>query len=125
MQRFTRLGPDAVFAHEALQQFKVKEEAKAKPIHPLHSIDFLADMMRNTGCYPDVERCTGRTTILALKFLTEALSNPYKPVEVRDHYPTRASHSRLTYEIACMAHRLGLQHIYANEQACTVTFGKL
>lgn len=112
-------------AEEELMRFKAKEEIKTKALHPLHSVEFLTDMMRHTGRYPDIDRCTGRTTILALKFLTEALANPYKPVEVRDHYPTRASHERLTYEIDCMAKRLGLKHVYANVQACTVTFGKL
>lgn len=112
-------------AEEALMRFKAKEEVKTKALHPLHSVEFLADMMRHTGRYPDTDRCTGRSTVLALEFLVEALKQPYKPVDVCDHYLTRASHERLTYEIGRMAERLGLKHIYVNEQACTITFGKL
>lgn len=32
-------------------------------------------------------RCTGRTTVLYMKAITEALENPGKSVEFKDHYP--------------------------------------
>ena len=93
-----------------------------KPINPLHSTEFLIAQMLNTGCYPEVERCTGRTTVLALRIIADAISNPHVEQTVRDHHPTTFSHQSLVKKVHDMTQALGLQHFKCNPSRLTVTF---
>lgn len=54
-------------------------------LHPLHSIEWVCNYIRTTGAYPDARSATGRTTALALKAVSEAISNPGVPCIVADH----------------------------------------
>lgn len=80
-------------------------------LHPLHTIEWVVDQVKATGCYPDVGRMTGRTTVLALRFLTEALANPHKEIAVRDHCDTAYSHRCLIEQIHEMCRALGLANV--------------
>ena len=83
-------------------------------LHPLHTPDLLDSVVRSSGCYFDKERYTGRSTILALGFIQQALKNPHTWIQVDDHYPSYYSTMRLTYNISQMAQRLGLKYITVN-----------
>lgn len=93
-----------------------------KRLHPLHSAEWLSQIMLDTGCYPDTERCTGRTTILALSYIVKALQSPHEVIEVRDHHPTTHCHAMLVKLIHDMAGRLGLQGMLCNPSRLTVQF---
>lgn len=92
-----------------------------KRLHPLHSVEFLASMIAHTGCYPDPERCTGRTTILALQFIVWALQNPHKWGYPSDHHGTAAATVALNRTIREMVEKLGLKHF--NFRATSLCFG--
>lgn len=101
---------------------KLKEEPKR--LHPLHSVEFITSMIQNTGCYPDVDRCTGRSTILALEFIVMALKAPYQVVVVKDHLDTTMSHQRLCADIHDMANKLGLKKLFVNSAQHRICFGQ-
>lgn len=92
-----------------------------KRLHPLHNVDFLAAVMRNTGCYPDTERCTGRTTWQALAYLSMAMQHPHKWVHPLDHHGSVESTRCLVRVAQDMVHKLGLKHF--TFQADKLCFG--
>lgn len=95
---------------------------ESKRIHPLHSTEFLIAQMLSTGCYPEAERCTGRTTALALEYIVKAIRNPHEAIHVRDHYNTTMSHASLVKLVHDMTLKLGLEHFKCNPSSLTVTF---
>ena len=94
-----------------------------RKLHPLHTVEFLTALMNSTGAYPDIERKTGRSTIIALSIIVKALENPHTPIPVRDHHPTQHSHVELVKTIHDMCDKLGLQHFHCSPSRLTVTFG--
>lgn len=93
----------------------------SKRINPLHSIDLLVQQMVQTGCYPDPERCTGRSTALALQHIAEAIRNPYTWINTVDHLPqqTLFLQERMADECRSMIQRLGLQYfVFRKGQIC-------
>ena len=99
-------------------------ERPTRKLHPLHTPDWLHSMMLATGEYPEVERCTGRTTILALEAIVKAMQNPHTPVHVKDHVNLTHNHM----EVVKLAHdftkKLGLEHFQCSPSRLTVTFGE-
>lgn len=64
------------------------------------------------GSDVDESRCSGRTTVLRLRALADALASPGKWIEVRDHHSnTLGSAKRLTDEVMNLAAVLGLRFI--------------
>jgi hypothetical protein len=84
-------------------------------LHPLHTVTRLAQEMASTGCYPDHNQRTGRTTVLALKAITSALANPGMAVQLHDHVPTRESNKLLAELVRDFVGRLGLQHVHVEQ----------
>ena len=97
--------------------------SNTRKLHPLHTVEFLTALMNSTGAYPDIERKTGRSTIIALSIIVKALENPHTPIPVRDHHPTQHSHIELEKNIHDMRNKLGLQHFHCSQSRLTVTFG--
>ncbi|CAI3971344.1 hypothetical protein VAC51_00021 [Variovorax phage VAC_51] len=93
-----------------------------RKLHPMHSADFLSRQVLMTGCYPDTERCTGRTTVLALEFIAKAMSNPHVVVHVRDHHGTTFAHQRLVKVIHAITQRLGLEGFLCKPSDLTIEF---
>lgn len=91
-------------------------------LHPLHTAEYLDEMVRLTGRYPDPDRRTGRTTVLALQAITQALKNPHQPITVRDHFENNSSHREVLRTALQMAECIGLKHLVGNETHCTLTF---
>lgn len=120
-QRRARLD---AFERDLLPTRKVVPKAPASPkrLHPLHNVEWLAAQMRYSGCYADTERCTGRTTILALGYICDALENPHKIVNVVDHHPTEHSHVELVRIIHEMTRKLDLKGFKCNPSRKTIQF---
>jgi hypothetical protein len=73
----------------------------------------------------DINRNTGRTTALALSYLSEAVANPGKSIQVRDHDDKIHSHESLLSLIGKMGCQLGLD-VTTNVARMTVvsTYGR-
>lgn len=91
-------------------------------LHPLHTPDLLDSVVRSSGCYFDPERYTGRSTILALGFIQQALKNPHTWIQVDDHDQSYQAAMRLTYDISQMVRVLRLKYITVNANGC-ICFG--
>lgn len=89
-------------------------------LHPLHTIDRHADVIRSQGilgyhAWLAEKRCTGRSTALALQFIAAAILHPHIPVMLADH-----THSSSTVEgkrafaqrVLAFAEELGLVHLW-------------
>lgn len=68
----------------------------------------------------DKDRGAGRTTALALKYLSEAISNPNIPIQVKDHCDTIQAHESLLGYIGRIACQLGIDDIVTNCARLTV-----
>lgn len=73
-----------------------------------------------TGCYPDMERRTGRTTAIALSTIAEAIRSPGVPVPIKDHHPSANQH--LAMQIHEYISVLKLQHLHVRPRQLTLTF---
>lgn len=62
---------------------------------------------------PDVDesRCSGRTTVIRLRTLADAVDSPGKWIEVRDHGSNLSRDGRITAEVMNLAAVLGLRFI--------------
>ena len=95
---------------------------KARPLHPLHSAAMMHDVVCNTWCYFDTDRCTGRSTILALHFIQEAMQSPHTWVMITDHVDMQMNHERLAQQVHDYIRLLGLRHFTVSSDAY-VCFG--
>lgn len=80
-------------------------------LHPLHSIDMIARTMQMTGEYFDPNRCTGRSTILALEYITQALKQPHVWIPIHDHESTQNARDFLTRLVKDYVDALQLRYI--------------
>ncbi len=88
--------------------------------HPLHDADWRRRAMKR-GIL-DRERSTGRTTILAFKYIAEAMEKPGEAVRLRDHHRSRAADEHLSHVVAGILGLTGLQHLHVNHKEYTLTF---
>ncbi len=56
---------------------------KALKLHPLHTPEWVSQVLYETGCYPGSRR-TGKTTAALLVAFGEAMQNPDKRIQVGD-----------------------------------------
>lgn len=91
-------------------------------LHPLHTAAWTADYIRCQGELPGL-RMTGRSTALALHYLSVAIRNRGVPIKAVDHHPGSKAQEHLIYKMRDMAHMLGLQHLTFDRNSGTVTFG--
>lgn len=72
-------------------------------------------------------RGTGRTTAIALRAIADAIDNPYKPVKLKDHHPTKSADAMLAQATELIVWRLGLRHMQVmysqNLKEFTLKFG--
>ena len=57
------------------------------------------------------ERRSGRSTVLALKFITKALSYPGLWIEIVDHYPGKRADQTLLHMVQHRVKQLGLKYV--------------
>lgn len=93
-------------------------------LHPLHTVEALSASMALTGHYPDTERCTGRTTAIALGSIAAAIRCPFKPVHISDHFGTREADTLLLGVIRDMVLLLYFEHFYVNRATKSIQFGR-
>lgn len=93
-------------------------------LHPLHTPEFVDRMVKNTGCYFDSDRATGRSTILALGYIQAAMQRPYATIQVQDHHATAPADRELFYTIRGMVDRLGLKHFVFTQHNNSMRFGE-
>lgn len=67
-------------------------------------------------------RRSGRSTSLALRYLSEAIANPRREIRVYDHHPTPAADRFLLDTVLDITKQLGLEHMEFDRQRITVCF---
>lgn len=67
-------------------------------------------------------RAEGKSTGLALRYLSEAISNPLRPVRVRDHHGTIRADQFLLQDIQGMVSKLGLDWVIVNRFDMTIKY---
>jgi hypothetical protein len=90
-------------------------------IHPLHNVDFIAAVMKDTGRYFPAERGTGRTTVLALQLIAQAIQRPHTWHSAVDHFGTLPANAHLLQVARSMVLELDLKHFHFRQTA--VCFG--
>lgn len=85
-------------------------------ISPLHTAEFIGNQIIGSGSY-DPTRMTGRSTALALRYLSLAIENPGEVIQVMDHTGKPRCHDDLARRCLEMASALGLKHIRYSQQA--------
>jgi hypothetical protein len=70
----------------------------------------------------DWRRGTGRSTVLALRYVARALSEPGKVITIFDHYPTRAADRMLMDMCKDVCARMELEGFVFNAARVTITF---
>jgi len=93
-------------------------------IHPLHDINEMADWMRINNEYYPVERHTGRSTIQALRYIAEAMENPYKEIQISDHYKSSEANLMLLERIKDIVILAELDHFTFRPYNYSLTFGE-
>lgn len=73
-----------------------------------------------TGVYQD--RCTGKSTALALKYIADAIENPNKRIVVKDHYGTQEADRYLLRKAQEVVEMLDLKEIKFNTVNNTILF---
>ena len=78
-------------------------------IHPLHrELDQQLYAAIQQG---GLSRHTGRSTIMALKYIAEALANPYKQIPLTDHYVDSSASVRMAGIVTSLIEKMGLQEL--------------
>lgn len=100
-------------------------------LNPLHNPETVLKQMQATGEYFDPERGSGRSTALALNYISRAISSPNLPIRIRDHNTdggvisipaTKLMNERLMYKISGMLRSLGLKFMLLDFNKQTLTF---
>lgn len=97
---------------------------EAVPLHPLH-LDEWYERQGEQGIQADPDRFTGRTTVLALRIIHDAIVSPHQKIDIIDHAPIRAADKQLARIIADMIGQLGLNHLHIdmnNREEFTLVF---
>jgi len=75
-------------------------------------------------CYPDTttERCSGRSTAIALATIAEAMKSPGSSVRIKDHHPSAEADHHLRSMITDYIDRLGFSGFTIERAACWLRF---
>lgn len=113
-------------SHSPCQLIILSEETMSNdgPIHPLHDISEIASFMRSTGKYFPQERRTGRSTIQALKYIAQAMENPFEEIVIKDHHGTYDSDRVLFRSIQGIVSDAGFKHFVFSLGNLTIKFGE-
>lgn len=90
-------------------------------LHPLHSVDMIAEYIKITGCYFPINIATGQTTILALETIAAAMRRPYTWISCEDHTKLTPANRRLAEMCRDMIQKLELKHFTMRAEA--IKFG--
>jgi hypothetical protein len=97
-------------------------------MNPLHSKALMSDSATLQMMISD-NRCTGKSTAIALKTIAEAIEKPFTPIVIKDHFPSRQADEHLAHMIRQIVGVLDLKmmifkrtHI-RSESVFTIQFG--
>lgn len=88
---------------------------KLDKLHPLHTPELLFDHMAQDGTYFPQESRTGRTTIIALRYLATIMDNPHTWITLRDHDGSADADSQLFELVKRMYNNMDLKHMVFRE----------
>jgi hypothetical protein len=81
-------------------------------LNPLHTPEMIAQVISTTGEYFDPKRGSGRSTALALHYISDAIELPRAPIRIKDHYDSAQADRHLAETVKMMIFKLELKHMY-------------
>ena len=81
-------------------------------LNPLHTLEMIERVISTTGEYFDPKRGSGRSTALALHYISNAIERPLTPIIIKDHIDSGDAHRRLAEIVKMMIFKLELKHMY-------------
>jgi hypothetical protein len=81
-------------------------------LNPLHTPEMIAQVISTTGEYFDPKRGSGRSTALALHYISDAIELPRAPIRIKDHYDSAQADRLLAENVKMMIFKLELKHMY-------------
>ena len=81
-------------------------------LNPLHTPEMIAQVISATGEYFDPKRGSGRSTALALRYISDAIEHPRAPIRIKDHHDSAQADRQLTEIVKMMIFKLELKHMY-------------
>lgn len=69
-------------------------------------------MIAATGDYFDPKRGSGRSTALALHYISNAIEHPRAPIRIKDHHDSVQADRLLAENVKMMIFKLDLKHMY-------------
>ena len=93
----------------------MSNERTPQQLHPLHSVEFVAQYLTATATYPGSRR-TGRSTASALALLSTCIRQPYKWFLISDHHGSVQADQHLKNLVCDLAGKMGLINFVYNGQ---------
>ena len=87
-------------------------------LNPLHTPEMIAQVISATGEYFDPRRQRGRSTALALRYISDAIEHPRAPIRIKDHHGSVLADRQLAENVKMMIFKLELKHMYVWVQTC-------
>ena len=81
-------------------------------LNPLHTPEMIAQVISATGEYFDPKRGSGRSTALALRYISDAIEHPRAPIRIKDHHDSVQADRLLAENVKMMIFKLELKHMY-------------
>ena len=85
-------------------------------LNPLHTPEMIAQVISTTGEYFDPKRGSGRSTALALHYISNAIERPLTPIIIKDHHDSVDADRQLAENVKMMIFKLELKHMYVWDQ---------
>ena len=85
-------------------------------LNPLHTPEMIAQVISATGEYFDPKRGSGRSTALALRYISDAIGHPQVPIRIKDHHDSVLADRLLAENVKKMIFKLELKHMYVWDQ---------
>ena len=85
-------------------------------LNPLHTPEMIAQVISTTGEYFDPKCGSGRSTALALRYISDAIEHPRAPIRIRDHHDSVQADRQLVENVKMMIFKLELKHMYVWDQ---------
>ena len=81
-------------------------------LNPLHTPEMIEQVISATGEYFDPKRRSGRSTALALRYISAAIEHPRVPIRIKDHHDSVQADGLLAEKVKMMIFKLELKHMY-------------
>lgn len=85
-------------------------------LNPLHTPEMITQVISATCEYFDPRRGSGRSTALALRYISEAIDHPRVPIRIKDHHDSAQADRLLAENVKKMIFKLELKHMYVWDQ---------